>query len=38
MTTRSRQLIVRRPIPKTPASAIAVPITRTASTAIWPSG
>src|SRR5712671_4576493 len=34
MTIRSRRLRVRRPIPTTPASAIAAPITRSASTAI----
>src|SRR5439155_17201681 len=37
-TIRSRRLIVRRPIPTTPTSAIAAPITRIASAAIWPSG
>ena len=38
ITIRSRQLNVRRPIPTTPLSAIAAPITRIASTrhlAIW---
>jgi hypothetical protein len=34
----SRRLIVRRPIPPTPASAIAAPITRIVSNAICPSG
>jgi hypothetical protein len=38
MIIRSRRLKVSRPIPTTPASAIAAPITLTASTAIWPSG
>jgi hypothetical protein len=38
MTIRSRRLNVSRPIPTTPASAIAAPITRVASTAIWPPG
>jgi hypothetical protein len=38
MTIRSRRLMVRRPIPATPASPIAAPITRIASTAISPSG
>ena len=38
MTIRSRRLRVRRPSPTTPASAMASPITRSASTAIGPSG
>jgi PadR family transcriptional regulator PadR len=35
MIMRSRRLRVSRPSPTTPASAIAVPITRSVSTAIW---